>query len=123
MQLALEGVRQHLAARRRAGDPFDRAWAGALAAVPPPDLEIWAAALAETEDAWRAAYDRLPAAPAERALRAAGFDPERRPFEVPDQWLRFCAMCGDPIPPDRRPNARYCSRACQRATHGRRVAA
>lgn len=119
----LERLRVELATRRASGAPFSDAWTAALhAALPPRERRTWVRTLEETRTAWQGAYERRAPARAERALAAAGWDADREPLPSVDPRDRTCAHCGDPIPAGRRPTARYCSRSCQRAAHGRRAA-
>jgi hypothetical protein len=115
-------VREALAEHRRTGLPFGAAWTAALAALPAAERDEWFEALQDTAGSWKAAYQHRPATRAELALLAAG-DPEREPTDEPDAWERICAMCQGVMPATKQRNARYCSYGCQRAAHGRRVAA
>jgi len=63
-----------LAAARRRGEPFERAWPlardAALATVEAPwESREWSEVLAETSSSWRASYERWPAPSREQALR------------------------------------------------------
>lgn len=117
-------VREQLAEHRRAGLPFDAAWPATMRALPATEREVWAETLEATAHAWEAAYHRLPATQPERALSAAGGDPEREiPTGQADPWERACQGCGGPIGAHRQRNAVYCGCACQRAVYRERVAA
>jgi hypothetical protein len=73
-------VRLELARRRRAGEPFDVAWAAVVGALPRErGAPSWPTALARTREAWRRAYEGEPAEPGELAcahLLALLADPE-----------------------------------------------
>lgn len=114
-----ERVRDELADRRRAGASFDEAWPAALGAAlrGESDDEEWTVALGATRGAWLAAYAGAPASNPERALTLVGED--REPL-VEDVGRR-CERCEEPMPAGKPVHARYCSRECQRAMHGRRV--
>jgi hypothetical protein len=121
----LEHVRQQLARERDAGAEFGDAWLRALArAVPAPDPDGWRDALRATRGAWQAAYERRPLQRSESALVLLVDNGDREPLEDAQAVAeRRCRTCSGPIPSTRRRAARYCSHACQRAAHGRRVAA
>ena len=117
-------VREQLEEQRRGGRDFAVAWTAALAALSPDDRNEWLSVLRETESAWRDAYGRRPASRAQLALSAVDQDPERDVATGdPDPWERICANCGGPISATKRLSARYCSPVCQRAVHGRQIAA
>lgn len=119
-----ERVRHQLEQDRRAGLPFGAAWSNALEALPLAEREEWGAVLEDTRAAWATAYTGTPALRAQRALSAIGTDPERDvPIGEPDAWEPMCPFCRGPMPAKRDGRVRYCSRVCQRAAHGRRVAA
>lgn len=112
-----------LATARRSGIDFNAAWSAALTTALRgcDERAEWAVALDATRAAWSAAYHAEPARRAERALALVGSDPERTVAIGAE--VRLCGVCGDPLEASRRSDARYCSRVCQRAAHGRRVAA
>lgn len=115
-------MREQLEQQRQAGVHFAAAWTAALAALPPDEKREWLEALEDTAAAWRAAYRGEPATRAQWALHAVGEDPDREvPTGAADPWERVCAGCAGYIPEGRQRNARYCSRACQRAVHARRA--
>lgn len=117
----LDRLREQLADARRAGRTFDEAWPAALdQALDGARDPDWPSALEATRGAWHAAYERRPAPRRERA--ALALLPDVDAVRLDDD-ARLCARCGEPIAAGKRPAARYCSRACQRATHGRVAAA
>ncbi|HXW59238.1 MAG TPA: hypothetical protein VEJ23_07140 [Solirubrobacteraceae bacterium] len=103
---------EQLAAARRRGEGFDRAWPDAvgmaLEAADAADRQGWAEALNSLADAWRASFERRPPSRQEHALAVVASDPDRVP--VPD---RECARCGGEVPPDRPRRASYCSQDCR----------
>lgn len=114
-------LREHLAAARRGGVSFDRAWPAALAAAVNTaqwEREEWRDVLSRMVETWRAAWERRDASCAERAVLALVM-PGGTP--LPE---RACENCGEEIPADRHRNARFCSYSCRRrATHLRERAA
>jgi hypothetical protein len=70
--LDLDALRDHLAASRRRGLPFEWAWLNACAALVPdePPNPGAAAVLSATREVWRACYERRPPPPAERTVAA-----------------------------------------------------
>jgi hypothetical protein len=75
---------EQLADARRGGQHFSDVWpdavAAALEAAPNKwERRDWRIALAETVDAWRAAFDRLPASSPEHALTSLAEIPDGEP--------------------------------------------
>jgi hypothetical protein len=110
---------QALAAARRAGEDFDRAWEAASAQALGVSCNAgdWQPVLDTTRDGWEAAYRRLPATQPERALTLLVED-----LELADEADDPCRRCGQPIPSSRgkRAPALYCSDRCRRAWHADR---
>ncbi len=111
---------EQLAAARREGVTFERAWPDALAAALTVvqtkwERSEWANVLGGMVEVWRDAFERVPASRHERALAAVAQDPDRQP--MPD---RPCERCGEEIPPDRGPLAIYCSGDCKDSTNRER---
>jgi predicted nucleic acid-binding Zn ribbon protein len=109
-----------LAAARREGVTFERAWPDALAAALTVvqtkwERSEWASVLGSMASTWRDAFERVPADGRERALATVAQDPDRVP--IPD---RECERCGEEIPPDRGPLAIYCSGDCKDETNRER---
>lgn len=122
----LERLRESLALSRDAGATFDDAWLLALEAIPAASAveSGWRAALTSTEAAWRDAYVGASPARRVRALVAIADDPDREDVaEDVAEGGRVCGHCSKPIPATRSIIARYCSPDCQRAVHGRKLAA
>jgi hypothetical protein len=115
---------EQLAAARADGTTFAHAWPPALdvaLASSALEREDWAAALEETIDSWRAAFEGCVATRSERALAIVAVDPDRVPIGD-----RECAHCGGEIPATRgrQGPARYCSPRCKRdAAYARERAA
>jgi hypothetical protein len=71
----------------------------------------------------RATYEAVAVAFAAEQLGAAGTDRTdvlRRYLEErgrPAESARLCEQCGNPIPPERRADARYCSDRCRKAAN------
>ena len=65
-------LRERLTIARLAGRSFSEAWpaarTGLLDGLPAVDVKIYSRALRTTADAWRAAYNRVPSGPADRAV-------------------------------------------------------
>lgn len=76
-----ERLRQDLADARRRGETFESAWTLALkratAGQRRDERALWRAALADTREAWLAAWERRPASVPERALLAVALDDDR----------------------------------------------
>jgi len=111
---------EQLADARREGVPFEIAWPDALAAALTAEPVGWERAewrrvLSSMVEMWRDAFERVPASRHERALATVAQDPDRVP--LPD---RECERCGEEIPPDRGPLARYCSGDCKDETNRER---
>jgi hypothetical protein len=102
-------VREALELSRRRDICFELAWSYALHTV---DESGWPAALEETRDAWRSAYERRPASGAELALR---FCREGRGVEVSGPP---CQVCGDEAATARSTYCSPCYQARERARHG-----
>lgn len=113
----LEAFRTSLAMSRQAGMSFSDAWKAARRLVRGRD---WPVVLEETRDAWRAAYLGEPAPRRLRALHAVAHDEDRETVRTRGA---SASTCGGLIPATRQRNAIYCGAECQRAAHGRRVAA
>jgi hypothetical protein len=102
-------LREQLAAARRAGASFDRAWPGALkAAVNASQWERteWLEVLSGMVEAWRAGWERQPATRPERALAMLVL-PGGEP--LPERACEHC--CGE-IPSERDKRALFCSDGC-----------
>jgi hypothetical protein len=102
-------LRERLAAARRAGVSFEKAWPDALmAAVDASEWERaeWLEVLSGTVEDWRAAWERRPATRPEQAL-AMLVMPGGKP--LPE---RACEQCGGEIPPERDRRALFCSDGC-----------
>lgn len=108
-------LREALQSQRAAGISFPEAWLVAQRLAHPD--AAWGSALSATRDAWRDAYEGIPAPRAVTACAAVAFDPEREPIDD----VRVCAgrRCDAVIPENRQNGARYCSTGCQRMAHGR----
>ncbi len=116
-----EVLGERLAAARRDGVSFDRAWPVALGTAVNAvqwEREEWIDALSGTVEAWRAAWERRDTTRPEQALAVLV-----RPGgeQLPE---RACEGCGQEIPSDRHRAARFCSDPCRRhATYLRELAA
>jgi hypothetical protein len=111
-----------LADARGRGLDFEQAWpasvAVALSSVRGNERSNWRAAFAGTRDGWECAWNRWPGTRRVRAPLAVAHDPGREPI-----GLR-CPACDAPVEqPAHGRRKVYCSRACQRAAHGRKLAA
>ncbi|MGI8731133.1 MAG: hypothetical protein ACR2LK_14320 [Solirubrobacteraceae bacterium] len=109
-----------LADARRADVPFSTAWpeaiATALADETGDEIAAWVAALDATRSAWQAAWSREPIAGRPLlALVAVAADPDRQQIDPAGE----CARCGASLEGSDS-KAKFCSRACQRASGGER---
>jgi hypothetical protein len=79
-----ERLGQDLHAARRAGAQFETAWPvavkHALTGQRADERTAWKAALADTREAWLAAWERRPASVPERAVLALAPAPDRVPL-------------------------------------------
>jgi hypothetical protein len=101
------------------GLDFEQAWpAGVTAAldgIRGAERANWRAAFAGTRDAWETGWHRWPGSRRVRAPLALLAESEREPIGM------RCPTCDARVEHGRR--RVYCSRECQRAAHGRQVAA
>lgn len=103
-------VRQELAQRRQAGEPFDGAWEAAVASVRGRERDAWLVALHGTRDAWLRAYAGEPLTRAEQAVSLVGTD--REPLSS-----ARCKTCRGPLPESGRGGRKFCSERCRRASY------
>jgi hypothetical protein len=124
MSPPLDRLLEVLAHHRRAGAPFEDAWAPAVLCVVAEirDVEeaaMWRRAFTQTAAAWQASYERAPASRRERALSLVADPVDRERIAT----TRVCAHCAGPLPIDAAMNARHCSKKCRdRASNLRRGA-
>lgn len=101
-------VRLALGRARTAGLPFDEAWSRVVGSLRCPDRAGWLAVLEGSRDAYKRAFERSAATPAELALsRLAGGD------ELVDLSARRCEWCGREMAAERDLRARYHSDECR----------
>jgi hypothetical protein len=114
-----------LARRRRAGDPFEDAWAPAVLSVvsqiSDTDESVqWSRVFEATRSAWESSYERRRATRVERHLSLLADTSDREPIDA----TRTCAHCDGPVSPHPKglQTKQYCSRSCRdRADYARRA--
>jgi hypothetical protein len=116
-EIDFEAVRESLARSRARGVAFGAAWANALS---------WARAgkgearevLDWSKDAWRRAYEGIPALSRVQAVASLLTNGPTQP-DAGGELERRCGHCGASLE-GRRPNVRYCNAECGRRAWSRR---
>lgn len=114
MDDVLTALRAELEADRADGLDFDEAWPGAVRAalydLGTTERRGWVTVLLGTEEGWRAAFDRMPASPAERAVEMVAAD--ERGIPIP---FGTCELCDAPLPEAQGAGSTrtYCSDECR----------
>lgn len=106
---------------RERGEPFDAAWARAIAVALTHAIErdVWAVSFSETREGWRAAFEGAPQTGPEAAL--ALISPEVfGNLDGDGLEVRRCEWCGEPLPASMSPLARYCGAEHRRAANYQR---